>query len=90
VPSRHGVFSFNATRPRPLILTRSLASAGRVRIAWLYGGAIAYFYAGDGAFEIRKYKPEDQQARLQKVAEFAKFYTALTVDHVGTEGTSFV
>jgi Tannase and feruloyl esterase len=107
-------------------------------IAWLYGGgAIAYFYANDGAYDITKYKPEDHQTRLQKVAasmdstnpdlsafaaaggklilldhmadyakspyataqyfesvqqrmgakkvaEFVRFYTAPTVDHVGT------
>jgi hypothetical protein len=107
-------------------------------IAWLYGGgAIAYFYANDAQYDITKYKPEDHQPRLQKVAaimdstnpdlsafaaaggklivldhmadyaksayataqyfesvqqrmgankvaEFARFYTAPTVDHVGT------
>jgi hypothetical protein len=38
-------------------------------IAWLYGGgAISYFYAGDANYDITKYKPEDHQTRLQKVA----------------------
>ncbi len=38
-------------------------------IAWLYGGgAISYFYANDGTYDITKYKPEDHQVRLQKVA----------------------
>jgi Tannase and feruloyl esterase len=38
-------------------------------IAWVYGGgAISYFYANDGSYDINQYKPEDHQARLQKVA----------------------
>jgi Tannase and feruloyl esterase len=111
-------------------------------IAWLYGGgAISYFYANDGAFDITQYKPEDHQTRLQKVAglmdstnpdlsafaaaggklilldymadyakspyatvqyfetvqqrmgadkvaSFAKFYTAPSVDHVGSGAPS--
>lgn len=39
-------------------------------IAWFYGsGAIQHFYARDGAYDVRNYKPENFEARVRQVSE---------------------